>query len=64
MEIYLWFVITGCFFGCVGVEEGGHGGIGGAAAPAREVGAPTGRSDLSGELREFIALESRRCWNY
>jgi hypothetical protein len=36
-------------------------GIGGAAAPAREVGAPTGRSDLSGELREFIALESRRC---
>jgi hypothetical protein len=44
------------FFGCVGVEEGGHGGIGGAAAPAREVGAPTGRSDLSAELREFIAL--------
>jgi hypothetical protein len=52
------------FLGCVGVEEGGHGGIGGAAAPAREVGAPTSRSDLSGELHEFIALESRRCWNY
>jgi hypothetical protein len=46
------------------VEEGGHGGIGGAAAPAREVGAPSRRSDLSGELREFIALECRRSWSY
>ena len=41
------------FWGCVGVEEGVHRGIGGVAAPAREVGAPTGRSDLSGELREY-----------
>jgi hypothetical protein len=45
---------------CVGMEEGDCGDIGGAAAPAREVGAPTRRADLSGELRKFIALDSGR----
>jgi hypothetical protein len=52
------------FLGCVGMEEGDHRGIGGAAAPARQVGAPTRRSDFSGELRKFIALDSGRWWNY
>jgi hypothetical protein len=42
------------------MEEGDCGDIGGAAAPAREVGAPTRRADLSGELRKFIALDSGR----
>lgn len=46
--------VMGSFLGSVGMEEGDHGGIGGAAAPARQVGAPTRRFDFSGELREFI----------
>lgn len=40
----------------VGMEEGDHRDIGGAAAPARQVGAPTRRSDFSGQLlRKFLS---------
>jgi hypothetical protein len=47
------------------MEEGDCGDIGGAAASAREVGAPTRRADFSGELRRFIAIDSghgRNCY--
>lgn len=51
MGIY-GFVFGLCMY--VGMEEGDHGVIGGAAAPARQVGAPTRRSDFSGR---FWSLE-------
>ena len=57
MGVFFWAVY-------VGMEEGDHRDIGGAAAPARQVGAPTRRSDFSGELRKFIALDSGLWWNY
>ena len=56
--------IYGLLLGCVGMEEGDCGDNGGAAAPARQVGAPTRRADFSGELHRFIAIDSGHSWNY
>jgi len=56
--------IYGLLLGCVGMEEGDCGDNGGAAAPARQVGAPTRRADFSGELHRFIAIDSGHGWNY
>ena len=61
--IELW-EFMGLLFGSVGMAEGDCGDIGGAAAPAREVGAPTRRADFSGELHRFIAIDSGHGWNY
>jgi hypothetical protein len=41
------------------MEEGDRGDIGGVGAPAREVAAPTRRTDLPGELPPLLTVSAR-----